>query len=69
MVHHHIYQSQRSLEVVSPNIKGFENGKQFLVMDIIVVFRWSEGAGVEGNGVDFIVHQRDCGEDGSKGIA
>ena len=35
MVHHHINRSWRSLEVVSPNLKGFENGKQFFVVDII----------------------------------
>ena len=53
---------------MSPNLKGFENGDQFLVMDIVVEFRWHEGAGVGGNGVDFIVCQGNHGEDGSKGV-
>ena len=68
MVHHYINWRLRSLKVVLPNLKGLENGKQFVVMDIIVEFRGCEGAGMESNGVDFIVHQRDCGEDGSEGI-
>ena len=63
-----LYWSQRSLKVVSPNLKGFENGKQFLVVNIVVEFGWGEGVGVEGNGVDFIVHQRNHREDGSEGV-
>ena len=47
--------------------RGFENGKQFPVVDIIVEFGQGEGVGMEGNGVDFIVHQRNCREDGSEG--
>ena len=51
-----------------PYLKGFENGKQFLVMDIIVEFGGRKGVGVESNGVDFIVCQGYCGEDGGEGI-
>ena len=68
MVHHHINRSQRSLKVVASCFKSFENGKQFLVMDIIVEFGGHKGAGVESNGVDFIVRQRYCGENGGEGI-
>ena len=68
MVHHHINQSQRSLEVVVPFLKSFENGKQFLVMDIIVEFRGCKGAGVESNWVDFIVCRRYCGENGGEDV-
>ena len=35
-----------------PYLKGFENGEQFLVMDIVVEFGQGKGAGMEGNGVD-----------------
>ena len=38
MVHHHVSWSQRSLKVVVPYLKGFESGKQFLVVDIVVEF-------------------------------
>ena len=51
-----------------PYLKGFENGKQFLVMDIGVEFRGRKGVGVESNGVDFIVHWRYHREDGGEGI-
>ena len=51
-----------------PYLKSFENGKQFLVMDIVVEFRGCKGVGVESNGVHFIVRWRYRGEDGSKGI-
>ena len=37
-------------------------------MDIVVEFRGCKGVGVESNGVDFIVHWRYHGEDGSKGV-
>ena len=68
MVPHHINWSWRSLEVVVPYLKSFENGKQFLVVDIVVEFGGCKGAGVESNGVDFIVRRGYHGEDGSKGI-
>ena len=51
-----------------PYLKSFENGKQFLVVDIVVEFRGHKGVGVESNGVDFIVHWGYHGEDGSKGV-
>ena len=54
--------------MMTPYLKSFENGKQFLVVDIIVEFGGHEGAGVESNGVDFIVHQGYHGGDGGKGI-
>ena len=50
-----------------PYLKSFENGEQFLVMDIVVEFRGRKGAGVESNGMDFIVCRRYCGEDGGEG--
>ena len=37
-------------------------------MDFIVEFGQGEGVGVESNGVDFIVHWGNCGEDGGEGI-
>ena len=53
---------------MSPNLESFENGEQFLVVDIVVEFGGCEGAGMESNGVDFIVCQRDHGEDGGEGV-
>ena len=68
MVCHHINQSRRSLEVVEPYLKSFENGEQFFVVDIVVEFGGRKGAGVESNGVDFVVRQRYRGENGGEGI-
>ena len=68
MVHHHVNRSQRSLKVVAPYLKSFENGEQFFVVDIIVEFRGHKGVGVESNGVDFIVCRGYRGEDGGKGV-
>ena len=68
MVRHHVNRSRRSLGVVAPYLKSFKNGEQFLVMDIVVEFGGRKGAGVESNGVDFIVRQRYCGENGGEGV-
>ena len=68
VVHHHVNWSWRSLEVVMPYLKSFENGEEFLVVDIIVEFRGHKCAGVESNGVDFIVRRRYHGEDGGEGV-
>ena len=68
MVRHHINRSRRSLEVVVPYLKSFKDGEQFLVVDTVVEFEGRKGAGVESDGVDFIVHRGDHGEDGGKGI-
>ena len=68
MVHHHINRSWRSLKVVAPYLKSFENGEQFLVVDIVVEFGRRKGVGVESNGVDFIVRRRYCGENGGEGV-
>ena len=68
MVCHHINWNWRSLEVVAPYLKSFENGKQFLVVDIVVEFGGHKGVGVESNGVDFIVCWGYRGEDGGEGV-
>ena len=68
MVRHHVNWSRRSLEVVVPYLKSFENGKQFFVVDIVVEFGGRKGAGVESNGVDFIVRGGYHGENGGEGV-
>ena len=68
MVHHHVNRSQRSLKLVVPYLKSLKNGEQFLVVDIVVEFGGHKGAGVESNGVDFIVHRGYHGENGGEGI-
>ena len=49
----HIDRSTGIFEEVSPDTEGFKDGKEFLVMSIVVEFWSTEGAGMESHGVDF----------------
>ena len=53
VVRDHVDWSTGTFKEVSPDMEGFKDGKEFLVMSIVVEFRSTEGAGVEGHGVDF----------------
>ena len=68
MVRHHVDRSWRSFEIVSPNFKSFEDGEQFLIVDVVVEFGGCKRAGVEGNGVDFIVRRGYGGENRGEGV-
>ena len=56
-----------TFQILSPNLENFKDGKQFLVMCIIVQLRCSESARVKGNWVNFIIFVNN-GEDCSKSI-
>jgi len=45
----------RTFQIVPPNLESFEDGKQFLVMCVIVQLHHSESARVKGNWVNFII--------------
>ena len=50
---------------MSPNLESFKDGKQFLVMCVVVQLRCSESARVKGNWVNFIIfinNGEDCSE-------
>ena len=49
MIHNNIDRIGRTFQIVSPNLESFEDGKQFLVMCVIVQLRHSESARVKGN--------------------
>ena len=53
VVRDHVDRSTRTFKEVSPDTEGFKDGKEFLVMSIVVEFQSTEGAGMEGHGVDF----------------
>ena len=53
VVHDHINWSIGTFKEVLPDTEGFKDGKEFLVMSIVVEFQSTEGAGMEGHGVDF----------------
>jgi len=52
-------------QIMPPNLKSFKDGKQFLVMCVIVQLRHSESVRVKDNWVNFIIfinNEEDCGE-------
>jgi len=55
----------RTFQIVSPNLESFKDGKQFLVMCVIVQLYCSESMRVKGNWVNFIIfinNGEDCSE-------
>ena len=45
----------QTFQIVSPNLEGFKDGKQFLVMCVIVQLHHSESTRVKGNWMNFII--------------
>ena len=45
----------QTFQVVLPNLKSFEDGKQFLVICIIIQLHYSESVRVKSNQVNFII--------------
>jgi len=59
-------------QIVLPNLESFKNGKQFLVMYVVVQLRRSESTRVKGNWVNFIIfinNGEDCSESIVRGIS
>ena len=67
MIHDHIDRSTRTFKVVSPDTESIKDCQQFFVMSVVVEFRRTESAGMEGHRVDFTGIGLD-GEDAAKGI-
>ena len=67
MIHDHINRSTGTFEVVSPDMEGLKDCKQFFVVGVIIEFQGTEGAGMERHGVDFTGISLD-GEDGTQSI-
>ena len=57
----------QTFQIVSPNLESFKNGKQFLVMCVIIQLHHSESVGVKSNWMNFIIFINN-GEDCSKSI-
>ena len=54
-----------TFQIVSPNLEGFKDGKQFLVMCVIVQLHCSESVRVKGNWMNFIIfinNGKNCSE-------
>jgi len=55
----------RTFQIVLPNLESFEDGKQFLVMCVVVQLHRSKSARVKGNWMNFIIfinNGEDCSE-------
>ena len=62
----------QTFQIVPPNLESFKDGKQFLVMCVIVQLRCSESARVKGNWMNFIIfinNGEDCSESIIQGIS
>jgi len=67
MIHNNVNGIGWTFQIVSPNLESFEDGKQFLIMCVVVQLRHSESARVKGNWMNFIIFVNN-GEDCSKSI-
>ena len=55
MIHNNVDGIGRTFQIVPPNLESFKDGKQFLVMCVVVQLRRSESARVKGNWMNFII--------------
>jgi len=65
MIHNNVDGIGQTFQIVSPNLESFKDGKQFLVMCVIVQLHCSKSARVKGNWVNFIIfvnNGKDCSE-------
>jgi len=72
MIHNNINGIGQTFQIMSPNLERFEDGKQFLVMYVVVQLHCSESVGVKGNWVNFIIfvnNGEDCSESIVQGIS
>ena len=55
MIHNNVDRIGQTFQIVLPNLKSFEDGKQFLVMYIVIQLHHSKSAGVKSNQMNFII--------------
>jgi len=49
MIHNNVNGIGWTFQIVSPNLEGFKDGKQFLVMCVIIQLHYGKSAGVKSN--------------------
>jgi len=67
MIHNNVNGIGQTFQIVLPNLEGFKDGKQFLVMYVIIQLRYGKSVRLKSNWMNFIIfinNQEDC----SKGI-
>src|ERR1700733_3112755 len=60
-----INRSSGTFKIMPPPLESLEDGQEFFIMSIVVKFRGGKSAGVESNGVDFSIGERNgenCGD-------
>ena len=55
MIHNNVDGIDWTFQIVLPNLESFEDGKQFLVMCVVVQLCYSKSARVKGNWMNFII--------------
>ena len=55
VISHDVNRSSGAFEEVPPALEGFEDCKEFFVVDIVIEFRFGERTGVECDGMNFVV--------------
>jgi len=72
MIYNNIDGIGQTFQIVSPNLESFEDGKQFLVICVVVQLHHSESVRVKGNWINFIIfvnNGEDCSESIVQGIS
>ena len=72
MICNNVHGVGQTFQIIPPNLESFKDGKQFLVMCVVVQLRRSESARVKGNWVNFIIfinNGEDCSESIVRGIS
>ena len=67
MIYNNVDGIGRTFQIVLPNLESFKDGKQFLIMCVVVQLHRSESARVKGNWMNFIIFVNN-GEDCSESI-
>jgi len=65
MIHNNVNGIGQTFQIVSPNLESFEDGKQFLVMYVVVQLCHSESVRVKDNWMNFIIfinNRENCSE-------
>ena len=67
MVRDHINCKGSTFEVMAPLAESFKDGEELFFMNVIIELRARKGAGVKGDGVDFIIFG-ESGENGTESV-
>jgi len=67
IIHNNVDGICQTFQIVLPNLEGFKDSKQFLIMCVVIQLHCSESAGVKGNWINFIIFVNN-GENCNKSI-